>query len=185
MALIYRQEIIQDITLFTSAPKAKFYDRLFECLDLSDFPESTAATGRNGYSKRALLRAFIVMKCECFSYVTDLLDYLQNNLLIAHYCGFNILKPLPSYHTFERFIKNLDNDILKDLMKSQVLKLSEMGIIDTSFIALDSTPISANTSQNNPKSFKKNKFSKDNQPKSLFSIFTFMRKGGIMYIDWR
>ena len=106
------------------------------------------------------------MKCECFSCITDLLDYLQNNLLIAHYCGFNILKPLPSYWTFERFIKNLDNNILKEFMKSQVRKLSEMGIIDTSFIALDSTPISANTSQNNPKSFKKNKFSKDNQPKN-------------------
>ena len=166
LALIYRQEIIQDITLFTSAPKAQFYDRLFNSLDLSNFPESTAKTGRNGYSKRTLLCAFIVMKCECFSCVTDLLDYLQNNLLIAHYCGFNILKPLPSYWTFERFIKNLDNNILKNLMKSQVLELSEMGIIDTSFIALDSTPISANTSQNNPKSFKKNKFSKDNQPKN-------------------
>lgn len=106
------------------------------------------------------------MKCECFSCVTDLLDYLQNNLLIAHYCGFNILKPLPSYWTFERFIKNLDNNILKKLMQSQVLKLAEMGIIDTSFIALDSTPISANTCQNNPKSFKNNKFSKDNQPKN-------------------
>lgn len=166
LALIYRQEIIQDITLFTSAPKAQFYDRLFESLDLSDFPESITKTGRSGYSKRALLCAFIVMKCECFSCVTDLLDYLQNNLLIAHYCGFNIFKPLPSYWTFERFIKNLDNNILKNLMKSQVLKLAEMGIIDTSFIALDSTPISANTSQNNPKSFKKNKFSKDNQPKN-------------------
>lgn len=106
------------------------------------------------------------MKCECFSCVTDLLDYLQNNLLIAYYCGFDIVKPLPSYWTFERFIKNLDNNILKNLMKSQVLKLAETGIIDTSFIALDSTPISANTSQNNPKSFKKNKFSKDNQPKN-------------------
>lgn len=165
-AFIYRQEIIQDITLFTSAPKAQFYDRLFESLDLSDFPESTAKTGRNGYSKRALLCAFIVMKCECFSCITDLLDYLQNNLLIAHYCGFNILKPLPSYWTFERFIKNLDNNILKNLMKSQVLKSAEMRIIDTSFIVLDSTPISASTSQNNPKSFKKNKFSKDNQPKN-------------------
>lgn len=51
-------------------------------------------------------------------------------------------------------------------MKSQVLKLAEMGIIDTSFIALDSTPISANTSQNNPKSFKKNMFSKNNRPKN-------------------
>lgn len=166
MAVIYRQEIIQDITFFTSTPKAKFYDKLFINLDLSEFPESTAKTGRNGFSKHALLCAFIVMKCECFSYITDLLDYLNNNLIIAHYCGFDITKPLPSYWTFDRFIRNIDNALLKKLMQSQVLKLSEMGIIDTSFIALDPTPISANTKQNNPKSFAKNKFSKDNQPKS-------------------
>ena len=166
MAVIYRQEILQDITLFTSASKAQFYDKLFLNLDLSDFPESTAKTGRIGFSKRALLRAFIVMKCECFSCITDLLDYLNNNLIIAHYCGFNIMKPLPSYWTFDRFINKLDNSLLKKLMHSQVVKLSEMGIIDTSFIALDATPISANTHQNNPKSFTKNKFAKDNQPKS-------------------
>ena len=165
LAVIYRQEIIQDISFFTSAPKASFYDKLFLNLDLSDFPESTAKTGRPGYSKRNLLCAFIVMKCECFSCITDLLDYLQNNLLIAHYCGFNIMKPLPSYWTFDRFIRNLDNSILQKLMQSQVLKLSELGIIDTSFISLDSTPVSANASHNNPKSFKKNKFSKDNHPK--------------------
>lgn len=166
MAVIYRQEIIQDISLFTSAPKAQFYDKLFLNLDLSDFPESTAKTGRNGFSKRALLCAFIVMKCECFSCITDLVDYLNNNLIIAHYCGFDIMKPLPSYWTFDRFINKLDNELFKKLMQSQVLRLSEMGIIDTSFIALDSTPISANTCQNNPKSFARNKFSKDNQPKS-------------------
>lgn len=166
MAVIYRQEILQDITLFTSAPKAQFYDKLFLNLNLSDFPESTAKTGRNGFSKRALLRAFIVMKCECFSCITDLTDYLNNNLIIAHYCGFDILKPLPSYWTFDRFINKLDNALLKKLMQSQVLKLSDLGIIDTSFIALDATPISANTHQNNPKSFAKNKFSKDNQPTS-------------------
>ncbi len=166
MAVIYRQEILQDVTLFTSTPKAQFYDKLFFNLDLSEFPESTAKTGRTGFSKRALLCAFIVMKCECFSCITDLVDYLNNNLIIAHYCGFNIMKSLPSYWTFDRFIRKLDNRLLKNLMQSQVLKLSEMGIIDTSFIALDSTPISANTRQNNPKSFAKNKFSKDNQPKS-------------------
>lgn len=166
MAVIYRQEIIQDISLFTSAPKTQFYDKLFLNLDLSDFPESTTKTGRNGFSKRALLCAFIVMKCECFSCVTDLVDYLNNNLIIAHYCGFDIMKPLPSYWTFDRFINKLDNQLLKKLMQSQVLRLSETGIIETSFIALDSTPISANTCQNNPKSFARNKFSKDNQPKS-------------------
>ncbi|WP_367618482.1 transposase [Ruminococcus bicirculans (ex Wegman et al. 2014)] len=133
---------------------------------MSEFPEYTAKTGRNGFSKRALLCAFIVMKCECFSCITDLIDYLNNNLIIAHYCGFNIMKPLPSHRTVDRFILELNNDLLKKLMKSQVLKLSKMGIIDTSFIALDSTPVSANTRQNNPKSFAKNKFSKDNQPRS-------------------
>ena len=166
MVVIYRQEILQDITLFTSEPKAKFYSELFLHLDLSEFPESSAKTGRRGFSNHAKLRAAIVMKCECFSCITDLLDYLQNNLLIAHYCGFNIMKPLPSYWTLDRFINSFDNDLLQKLMHSQVEKLYELGVIDTSFIALDSTPIMANTSQNNPKSFKKNKFKPDNQPKS-------------------
>lgn len=166
MAVICRQEILQDITLFTSQPKAKFYSELFLHLDLSSFPDFTSKTGRRGYSKRALLCAFIVMKCECFSYITDLLDYLQNNILIAHYCGFNIMKSLPSYWTLDRFINSLDNDFLQNFMHSQVQKLYDLGVIDTSFIALDSTPIMANTSQNNPKSFKKDKFNPDNQPKS-------------------
>lgn len=51
-------------------------------------------------------------------------------------------------------------------MKSQVLFLADKSIIDTSFIGLDSTPIAANTSQNNPKSFTANKFKPDNQPRA-------------------
>ena len=31
------------------------------------------------------------MKCEGFAQITDLMDYLDNNRLIAHYCGFNIM----------------------------------------------------------------------------------------------
>lgn len=50
-------------------------------------------------------------------------------------------------------------------MRKFVINLSGLGIIDTSFIALDSTPISANAKHYNPKSFIKNKFSKDNRPK--------------------
>lgn len=94
------------------------------------------------------------------------MDYLNNNLLIADYCGFNINKHLPSYWTFDRFLKNFDNEILSTIMKSQMCFLVEKGIIDTSFICLDSTLISANTSQNNPKSFLTNKFKPNNQPKA-------------------
>ena len=51
-------------------------------------------------------------------------------------------------------------------MGQQVKKLYELGILDASFIGLDSTPVAASTAQNNPKSFLKNKFSKDNHPKN-------------------
>jgi hypothetical protein len=134
-------------------------------MDTSAIDASAAKTGRKS-QRAALFCAFVVMKLERFSQITDLVDFLNSNLLIAYYCGFDITKPLPSYWTFDRFIRNLDNQILKDIMRSQVLKLAELGIIDTSFIGLDSTPEMANAKQNNPKSFAANKFSKDNQPKS-------------------
>ena len=46
--------------------------------------------------------------------ITDLVDYLNNNLLIAHYCGFDISAPLPSYWTFDRFLKQPDNQPKED-----------------------------------------------------------------------
>ena len=66
--------------------------------------------------------------------ITDLVDYLNNNLLIAHYCGFDISLPLPSYWTFDRFLKDFDHSILSYIMQSQVLSLAADGIIDTSSI---------------------------------------------------
>lgn len=149
--------------MFTSQSVAVFYDKLFGALD---FTLPRAATGRKGYAKEALLCAFIVMKCEGFSQISDLADYLENNRLIAHYCGFDIMKPLPSYWTYDRFLRQLDNDELKKLMAAQVRKLYELGILDASFIGLDATPIAASTKQNNPRSFTKNKFSKENHPKN-------------------
>ena len=82
LAAIYRQEIIQDVALFTSQSTAMLYDRLFSSLD---FTLPRAATGRRGFPKEAMVCAFIVMKCEGVSQITDLADYLDNNRLIAHY----------------------------------------------------------------------------------------------------
>ena len=94
------------------------------------------------------------------------MDYLDNNRLIAHYCGFNIMKPLPSYWTYDRCLRQLNNGALKSIMANLVRKLYELGVVDASFVGLDSTSVMANTKQNNPKSFAKNKFSKENHPKS-------------------
>ena len=146
MVFIYRQEILKDISLFTSQPKAKFYDELFINLDLSCIPEHNSKTGRSSYSNHAMICAFIVMKCEGFSQIADLHDYLSNNLIIAHYCGFDIFRKLPSYAKFTRFICEFDNDILQTVMQSQVLKASGLSLVDSSFIALDATPVKANVS---------------------------------------
>lgn len=120
MTVIYRQLIMNDIASFTSQPKARFYDELFMHLNLDSFPERLYAKGRQGYSRHAMLRAGIVMKCECFEYITDLVDYLNNNLLIAYYCGFDITKKLPEYHTFDRFFNRINHDLLVEVMKTQV-----------------------------------------------------------------
>ena len=151
------------MTLFTSQSAAAFYDKLFSSLD---FTLPRAATGRRGFPKEAMVCAFIVMKCEGFSQITDLADYLDNNRLIAHYCGFNIMEPLPSYWTYDRCLRQLNNGALKSIMANLGRKLYELGVVDASFVGLDSTPVMANTKQNNPKSFAKNKFSKENHPKS-------------------
>ena len=149
MVFIYRQEILKDVSLFTSQPKAKFYDELFINLDLSCIPAHNSKIGRAGYSNHSMICAFIVMKCEGFSQISDLHDYLSNNLIIAHYCGFDISRELPSSAKFTRFIREFDNDMLQ-----QVLKADGLSLIDSSFTALDATPVKANVSNNNPKSFK-------------------------------
>ena len=163
MAAIYRQEIMRDVLLLTSQGIASFYDKLFSSIE---FVLPRAATGRKGFPKEAMLCAFIVMKCEGFSQITDLRDFLQCNLLIAHYCGFDITRPLPSYWTLARFLRKIQNGELKKVMVAQVKRLYEMGVLDASFIGLDSTSVVASTAQNNPKSFVKNKFSPENQPRN-------------------
>jgi transposase len=122
--------------------------------------------GPKGYNLHTLTRSFIVMKAEKLLKITQLYDFLECNPYIAYLCGSNPFKPLPSYSVFQRFIKNINNELLKTLMKSQVLKLKELGFIDSSFVSADATPIFANTKQNNPKSFAKNKFDKKNPPKA-------------------
>lgn len=162
-----RQELLNLVDLFTPQSLTDFYSSLFENLDLSALEDYLPSKfGPKGFSRHALLRAFIVMKCEKFAMITDLNAFLHNNLKIAHICGFDILKPLPSYTVLQRFIKNLPNDILKEIFKKQVSELKGLGAVSSEFISFDSNPIKANTKQNNPKSFTKNKFKKANQPKS-------------------
>lgn len=78
---IYRQELLQDISLLTSQPKARFFDELFLHLDLS-FMESVHAKARRESQKEALLCAAIVMKREGFGCVTGLSIFELTNVFL-------------------------------------------------------------------------------------------------------
>ncbi|WP_165916311.1 hypothetical protein [Marinisporobacter balticus] len=74
-------------------------------------------------------------------------------LYIAYLYGFDLFKPLHSYWTFERFIKNTPNQYFSNIMQNLVLLVKDLGFIDNSFVSADATPVFANTKFNNPKSF--------------------------------
>jgi hypothetical protein len=138
---MYQLQLLLNIPeLFTSQSKIDFYSSMFENLDLSLIPEfPSSGPGRKGYCHHAMFRSFIVMQAERFGEITDLVDYLRNNLIIAHLCGFDITKPLPSYWTFRRFINEFAHDYLTTIFKNQVNILKNMGIISGEFISMDST----------------------------------------------
>ena len=54
-------------------------------------------------------------------------------------------------------------------MNTHVSKLIKLGIINTEYTSIDSTPIFANTRYKNPKCFSKYKFNKSKQPKSYIN----------------
>jgi len=147
-----------------ASPSREFYNKLFQNLDLSKIqPAEIAHTGRKPTDFHALIRACIVMKCERFAQISDLWDYLNNNRIIAYLCGFGL--EVPSYSVLQRFIKDLDHQILEKLMQQQVLECAKTGLITAKILAEDSTPIYANVVNNNPKTFMDSKFSNANPPK--------------------
>ena len=70
------------------------------------------------------------MKCEGFSQISDLLDFLSNNLIIAYYCGFNVMANLPSYATAVR---------LNALKAAVVLAITNAGITARKTVVAPST----------------------------------------------
>jgi len=158
--------------LYTNNTTIAFYEKMFSELNLSEIEEfprksdkSTKFEGRKPVSRHNLFRAFIVMKTQRFEFVTRLLDYLENNVAVALVCGFEN-GTIPEKDVFYNFLKELPKIALDGIMTANTETMVELGLVDLQNLIEDSTPIFANTKQNNPKSFTKNRFSKAKQPKA-------------------
>ena len=71
----------------TSSFYRKYY-LLFSALDLSSIPDFNADVGRTGYSRHAMLRAFIIKHQERVKTIPDLLRFLDSHPALTEMCGF-------------------------------------------------------------------------------------------------
>ena len=98
--------------LIRTAPLLRKYYLIFQALDLSALPDRNYGPGRTGYSRHAMLRAFIVKHLEGIDSVRRLIEYLTSIPPLLELCGFE-LGHLPDESQFYRFLAQTKNSILK------------------------------------------------------------------------
>ena len=140
------------------------YYLLFKSLDLSHIQDKNYTAGRTGYSRRAMIRAFIIKHLEQIKSVPALIDFLDAHPALCEMCGFN-MRYLPNSSQFYRFLKNTNNSILQNLHHSTIKELFNKNIISKDILIVDSKPVMAASKENNFKNPKRNSFNKHKKAK--------------------
>lgn len=74
------QLIFTNVDLFATNNKTKFYEKIFDTIDLSCFPEYLPSKfGSKSYNRHALFKSFIVMKAEKLCRITELCNFIDTN----------------------------------------------------------------------------------------------------------
>lgn len=140
------------------------YYLLFESLDLSSIQDKNYSVGRTGYSRRAMIRAFIVKHLERIKSVPALIDFLDSHPALTEMCGFT-MGVLPDPAQFYRFLSSTNNSILQNLHHSIIKDLLDQNVISRDILIVDSKPVMAATRENNFKNPKRNTRNKHRKAK--------------------
>jgi hypothetical protein len=150
--------------LVRKAPLMRKYYYIFKSLNLSALKDKNFGVGATGYSRHAMLRAFIVKHLEQIKSVPQLIRYLGSIPPLAEMCGFDF-GVLPDETQFYRFLKDTNNSVLKAIHKTTNDLLIEKGVISLDEFIIDSKPILAATKENNFKNPNRNTTNKIKKPK--------------------
>ncbi len=151
------------LLLQTSKFYRKYYS-LFKALDLSGIPDKNDDVGRTGYSRHAMLRAFIVKHLEQIKSVPQLIDFLDSHPTLVEMCGFSI-GSLPDASQFYRFLSDTPHSLLEKLFISINQKLIDEEVVSLEHFIMDSKPVMAATRENNFKNPHRNTRNKHKKPK--------------------
>jgi len=144
------------------SPFVKEYSQMFDKLDLSTIQDYNSGRGATGYSRHAMIKAFIVYACEGYRSIIQLIRELQAKPYFSKYViGFR--DSIPDNSQFYRFINSFDPENIRQLL-TQINK-KYYGKNLPKIVAIDSKPIKANTKHNNPKAFSRNLSDKTKKPK--------------------
>lgn len=150
--------------LVCNSPLLRKYYYLFTALDLSALPDKNHGAGATGYSRHAILRAFIVKHLERIKSVPQLIEYLNSIPPLQEICGFH-LGSMPDESVFYRFLKKTKNSTLKQLHRTLNQLLINDGFVRLDQFILDSKPVMAATKENNLKNPNRNSRDKTKKPK--------------------
>lgn len=163
-------------SVINSSNTLRKYNAIFKALQLKDFPNRRYGRGRTGYSRHAMLRALIVMHLERIRFVTQLIDYLDANPVLAEMCGFTP-GSLPDESQFYRFLKETPNSQIQNLLHQAAKKLICDGSISNEIFIFDSKPVLAATKHNNPKNpnrkLKKDAGPPKRNPQATLSYYSY------------
>jgi transposase len=107
-----------------------------------ELSKSNATRGPKGHSVLSLLYSFVAMQVEQIKTVKNLCARLQNDPVFRYSCGFPILDKTPSPSTFSRFFNKIaNNELLEKELKLIVLKATKLGLIDGTYVSIDSSSI--------------------------------------------
>jgi hypothetical protein len=102
--------------------------------------------GRRGYDRQALFRALVLKKLMGLTTTKSLVKCLAYSPLLAHWCGFDIMKRTPSESVFSRFEKELTDPELQKTLSDLCTSLATQVLSMTGSegqVVLDSTDITA------------------------------------------
>lgn len=117
--------------LIRSSSFYRKYYLLFSSLGtLKNIPNKNYGIGRTGYSRHAMLKAFIIKHLEEIKSVPRLIEFLEAHPILTEMCGFT-MGCLPDESQFYRFLKNTPNSVIENihievnrqLVKENVLSL--------------------------------------------------------------
>ncbi len=149
-------DFVYDYYLTHYSPLKYFID-LIDSIDWSIISERAHPLGRKGYSLRTLYKIFFIAAVEKLNTYPAIREFFMSRPVLIHYIGINVISVFssncdcfPSEPTLSRFVHHyFDKELFLSLYKDALNKAN----IDTSNLFVDSHPILANSSMNNPKNF--------------------------------